>query len=51
MKFILIIHILPSRVAAGNTKGFTVANFLVKRIILIHPTVQADGIEARSLGR
>ena len=42
---------LPDSVAAGNSKGFAVANFLVKRIVLVHPTVAADGLRARSLGR
>ncbi|KAL5473149.1 hypothetical protein EMCRGX_G027597 [Ephydatia muelleri] len=38
-------------VAAGNNKGFVVANFLCRGIILLHPTVQSDGVEARSLTR
>ena len=37
--------------AAGNSKGFVLANFLCKGIILLHPTVQGDGVEARSLSR
>jgi len=38
-------------IAAGNSKGFAVANFLVKRIVLIHPTVAPDGLGARPLRR
>ena len=40
---------LSSSVAAGNSKGFVVANFYVKRIITIHTTVQSDGLG--SVGR
>ena len=39
------------RVAAANDKGFAVANFVLKNIILVHPTVTADGIQSRSIGR
>lgn len=39
------------RVAAANSKGFAVANFLLKHIVLIHPTVTADGMQSRSIGR
>ncbi len=38
-------------VAAGINKGFTVANFLMKQIVLIHPTVHFDGVGSRSIGR
>ena len=39
------------RVAAGISKGFVVANFLVKGLVLIHPTVTPDGHGARSVNR
>ncbi len=39
------------RVAAGVGKGFAVANFLVKRLVLVHATVQPDGQGARSFNR
>jgi lethal(2) giant larvae protein len=38
-------------VAASNNKGFVVANFLMKHIVVIHPTVTSDGIQSRSIGR
>ena len=37
--------------AAGISKGFVVANFLVKGLVLIHPTVTPDGHGARSVNR
>ena len=39
------------RVAAGISKGFVVANFLMKGLVLIHPTVTPDGHGARSVNR
>ena len=38
-------------VAAANGKGFAVANFLLKHIIVVHPTVSSDGVQSRSIGR
>jgi len=51
-KFILYneIFVLFS-IAAGNSKGFAVANFLVKQVVLIHPTVAMDGAGSRSITR
>ena len=37
--------------AASNNKGFMVANFYTKAIVLIHTTVMADGVEVRNIGR
>jgi lethal(2) giant larvae protein len=38
-------------VGAGNSKGFMVANFYTKSIVLNHPTVLSDGIEVRNITR
>lgn len=38
-------------VAASNNKGFMVANFYTKLIVLVHPTVMSDGVEVRNIGR
>ena len=38
-------------VAAGSSKGFVVANFLVKQVVLVHPTVRSDGVGSRSITR
>lgn len=43
--------VLLSRVAAGNAKGFMVANFYVKNIVLVHTTVRTDGTDVRNIGR
>lgn len=50
LDFIIFFLFLFS-VAAGISKGFAVANFLVKQSFLIHPTVEADGVGSRSIGR
>lgn len=55
----IVIHVLflsiylstHHRFAAGISKGFVVANFLVKGLVLIHPTVTPDGHGARSVNR
>ncbi|XP_019855603.1 PREDICTED: lethal(2) giant larvae protein homolog 2-like [Amphimedon queenslandica] len=38
-------------VAVANNKGFVVANFFTKCIVLVHPTVLSDGVEARNISR
>ena len=38
-------------VAASNSKGFFVANFYTKSLILIQPTVMSDGVEARNISK
>ena len=39
------------RIAVGISKGFAVGNFLIKQIVLVHPTIQPDGLGSRSIGR
>ena len=38
-------------IAAANSKGFFVANFYTKSLILIHPTVLSDGMEPRNISK
>ena len=49
--FHLLTFSLLSSVAVANNKGFVVANFFTKCIVLVHPTVLSDGVEARNISR